>query len=283
MLQMSHYVVTGGCGFIGSHLVEALLAMECCVTVVDDKRNGKHVIDHPFVQYLHCAVEDVNIATDTPIDGIIHLANTPRVRLSMEDPKDAILNNIVPTVAVCEWAREYKCPLYFAQSSSRLSSSVYSNPYTFGKTIAEENIKLYKKLWGIKSHLLYFYNVYGPREADYGEHSTVIRSFKNQILKNEPLRIYGSGRKSRDFTFVSDAIAGIVKLLLLTPSKRPDYVMLGKGDPKTILEIAKAFDHPYIHEFDKPGEAEKTFCDKPFIEGKFDVIDYIKKWKKLNA
>lgn len=289
MDKFSHYIVTGGCGFIGSHLVEALAAMECFVTVVDDNRNGRHVIDHPFVQYLHCAVEDVILdAVDLknnplPVDGIIHLANTPRVRLSMEDPRDAILNNIVPTVAVCEWAREYNCPLYFAQTSSRLHSSPYSNPYTFGKTIAEESLNLYNKLWNVQSHLLYFYNIYGPREADYGQHSTVIRSFKNQIIKGEPLRIYGSGRKERDFTFVSDAIAGIIKLILTAPSRRPKSIHLGKGDPKSILEIAEAFEHPFIHEFDREGEAEKTRCDKPYVQGKFDVIDYIKRWKIENA
>jgi len=282
---MNHYIVTGGCGFIGSHLVEALATIECCVTVVDDKRNGTYIVDSPYVQYMHCAVEDVILDTVgihgglMPVDGIIHLANTPRVRLSMEEPRDAILNNIVPTVAVCEWAREYKCPLYFAQTSSRLHSSPYSNPYTFGKTIAEENLTLYNKLWGVQSHLLYFYNIYGPREADYGQHSTVIRSFKNQVLKGEPLRIYGSGRKERDFTFVSDAIAGIVKLLLTIPAKRPKNIHLGKGDPKSILQIAEAFDHPFIHEFDRLGEAEKTICKTPFVEGKFDVINYIKQWK----
>lgn len=283
-MSFSYYIVTGGCGFVGSHLVEALAARESYVTVIDDMRNGKHVIDTPFVNYRHVAVEDVDIeGYDIPVDGIIHLANTPRVRLSMEEPRDAILNNIVPTVAVCEWARKFKCPLYFAQSSSRLSSSVYSNPYTFGKTIAEENIKLYEKLWQIQSHLMYFYNVYGPREADYGEYSTVIRSFKKQVQAGEPLRIYGSGRKERDFTHVYDVVAGILRLLDYTPSKKPKYALLGRGDPKTILEIAEAFEHPFVHEFDKPGEAEKTYCDKPFINGRHDVINYIKEWKKLNA
>lgn len=281
IFSMTHYIVTGGCGFIGSHLVEALAAMECYVTVVDDKRNGSHIVESNYVQYMHCAVEDVVFDESTPhVEGIIHLANTPRVRLSMEDPKDAILNNLVPTVAVCEWARQWNCPLFFAQTSSRLHSSPYANPYTFGKTIAEETLNLYEKLWEVKSHMMYFYNIYGPREADYGQHSTVIRAFKNKIAAGEPLHIFGNGKKERDFTHVHDCVAGIIKLLLTIEGKRPSNIQLGRGSPKTILEIAEAFDHPYVFEFDRQGEAEKTKCDNPYVQGKFDVIEYIKEWKE---
>lgn len=278
--NMTHYIVTGGCGFIGSHLVEALAAMECYVTVVDDKRNGEHIVQSNYVQYLHCAVEDVEFDDTTPqIDGIIHLANTPRVRLSMEEPADSIMNNVGPTVAVCEWARRWDCPIFFAQSSSRLQGTPYANPYTFGKTLAEETLRLYKKLYQVQSHLLYFYNVYGPREADYGEHSTVVRAFKNQIKKGEPLHIYGNGRKERDFTYVTDVVTGIVKLLLTHEGKRPPWIHLGAGNPKTILEIAEAFEHPFVFEFDRKGEVEKTKCELPYIKAEFDVIEYIQEWK----
>ena len=272
-----HIVVTGGCGFIGGHLVEKLATQGYQVTVVDDQRNGKFVTHQPNVDYIF---EDVCNFMPPPCDAIIHLANTPRVRLSFEQPVDAILNNIGPTTHVAEWAATYNCPLYFAQSSSALYSEPYSNPYTFGKAMSEETLHFYQKHWGIEFFMMYFYNVYGPREADYGEHSTVIRAFKNQIEKGESLKVFGTGLKSRDFTHVDDVVTGIVKLLT-TPKKR-SQVHFGSANPYSILEIAEAFDHPYIHEFDKPGEAAHTMCRDPYIKRTHDVIQYIKEWKRRN-
>ena len=126
---------------------------------------------------------------------------------------------------------------------------------------------------------MYFYNVYGPREADYGEHSTVVRAFKNRIKNDETLHIYGTGRKERDFTYVADVVTGMVKLLITPEGKQPPWVHLGTGDPKTILEIAEAFDHPFVFEFDRKGEVEKTKCELPYIDAQFDVIEYIQEWK----
>jgi len=273
-----HIIVTGGCGFIGSHLVETLASKEgYYITVVDDRRNGKFVSHQPNIDYIF---EDVCNVAAPPCDAIIHLANTPRVRLSFENPVDAILNNISPTVHVAEWAATYDVPLYFAQSSSALFSEPYSNPYTFGKAMSEETLHFYQKHWGIKFHMMYFYNVYGPREADYGEHSTVIRAFKNQIEKGESLKVFGTGLKSRDFTHVDDVVTGIVKLL--TSPKKRSQVHFGSANPYSILEIAEAFDHPYIHEFDKPGEAAHTVCKDPYIKRTHDVIQYITEWKRRN-
>ena len=272
-----HYIVTGGCGFIGGHLVERLAEQGYQVTVVDDQRNGKFVTHQSNVDYIF---EDVCDFTPPPCDGIIHLANTPRVRLSFEQPVDAILNNIAPTVHVAEWAAMYDCPLYFAQSSSALFSEPYANPYTFGKAMSEESLHFYQKHWGIKFHMLYFYNVYGPREADYGEHSTVVRAFKNQIERGDSLRVFGTGLKSRDFTHVDDVVSGIIKLLM--SPKKPKQVHYGSSHPYTINEIAEAFDHPIVYEFDKPGEAAHTVCKNPYIRRTKDVIQYIKEWKRRN-
>lgn len=277
---MLHFIVTGGCGFIGSHLVERLVQMECAVTIVDDRRNGQHIVDSDFVSYVFEDVCNVDWSAYSVhrADGIIHLANTPRIRLAFENPVDALLNNIDPTAYVSEWARNFNCPLYFAQSSSTLYSDPIDNPYTLGKMVAQEILNLYAKHWGVKSHLMYFYNVYGPREADYGEHSTVIRAFKNNVLRGESLRLYGTGLKTRDFTYVGDVVEGIVRLIF--SHKRPKEIHLGAGYPHSILEIAEAFDHPIVHEFDKPGESQHTFCEKPYVRRTIDVVEYIKEWKK---
>jgi UDP-glucose 4-epimerase len=279
-----HYVVTGGCGFIGSHLVDRLIQLGNLVTVVDDMRIGKNVLHHPEVKYIHKDVCNVTVKEfDTfgePVSEIIHLANTPRVRLSLKEPEDAIMNNVGPTVRVLEWARELNCTLYFACSSSTQHSDEFSNPYTFSKKVGEGLLRLWGIHYGVQAHYMYFYNVYGPREADYGEYSTVIRAFKNSVLHNKPLRIFGNGNKTRDFTHVEDVIKGIETLLFaLNP---PRVVHLGTGNPYSINEIADAFDHYSINEFDKPGEAVHTECMKPYIKSTHDVIKYIKEWKARN-
>jgi len=274
-------VVTGGCGFIGSHLVDRLSDIGFHVYVVDDKRQGKYVIDRPNVEYFF---EDVSTCKLTekitrPL-AIMHLANSPRVRRSLEEPRDTIDNNITTTTAVAEWARHWQTFLFFATSSStQYKDSV--NPYTWSKAACEGILELYKELYDLKYMKMFFYNVYGPREADYGPYSTVIRKFKKDYLKGNPLTIFGNGSKERDFTHVDDVVQGILQLLV--DPNHHEEVHFGKGDPKTILSIAQAFNTSIVHSFDKPGEAQTTICKKPYIECPNDVFSYIDNWLKENT
>lgn len=274
-------VVTGGCGFIGSHLVNRLSEIGFHVYVVDDMRQGKYIIDRPNVEYFF---EDVSTCKLTDKIGrplaIMHLANSPRVRRSLEEPRDTIDNNVTTTTAVCDWARHWNTFLFFATSSStQYKESV--NPYTWSKAACEGILELYKELYDLKYMKMFFYNVYGPGEADYGPYSTVIRKFKTDYLKGNPLTIFGNGSKERDFTHVDDVVQGILQLLV-DPDHQED-VHFGKGDPKSILSIAQAFNTSIVHSFDKPGEAQTTICKKPYIECPNDVFSYIDNWLKENT
>ena len=274
-------VVTGGCGFIGSHLVDRLSDIGFHVYVVDDMRQGKYVIDRPNVEYFF---EDVSTCKLTekitrPL-AIMHLANSPRVRRSLEEPRDTIDNNITTTTAVADWARHWQTFLFFATSSStQYKDSV--NPYTWSKAACEGILELYRELYDLKYMKMFFYNVYGPREADYGPYSTVIRKFKKDYLKGNPLTIFGNGSKERDFTHVDDVVQGILQLLV--DPEHHEEVHFGKGDPKTILSIAQAFNTSIVHSFDKPGEAQTTICKRPYIECPNDVFSYIDNWLKENT
>ena len=273
--QTHNFIVTGGCGFIGSHLVEALVLHGQNVLVIDDMRVGKTKLESKNIEYLH-----QDVASAIPVgkfDAIFHLAATPRIRLSQKDPFGTITNNFNSTMVVAEYARRERIPLFFAASSSTQFLHHQENPYTFSKCVSEEILQLYHKIYKLEYHMLYFYNVYGPREADYGEYSTVVRAFKKCVEKDEPLRIFGSGKKQRDFTHIHDVIDGILQLL--TTKNKPKNVHLGSGNPVSIMDVAKAFDHSIVHEFDKEGEAEVTEAPNPYIEPQYDVIGYIKKWK----
>jgi UDP-glucose 4-epimerase len=271
-----NFIVTGGCGFIGSHLVEALVVTGNNVIVVDDQRSGKFKIKDDNVQYVKQEVCSVDIKGKC--DGIIHLANTPRIRLANKKPLLALRNGIDPTIHVAEMARKFNCPLYFASSSSTIYTDRTSNPYTLSKAVSEDILNMYQELYGVTSHIMYFYNVYGPREANYGEHSTVIRSFKTAVQTGNPLRIFGTGKKTRDFTHVYDVVDGMLNLLMM--EKKPKQTHFGRGDPYSIEEIADAFKHPVVYEFDRKGEAQDTICEKPFMKSNYNVIDYIKFWKE---
>ena len=273
--KIHNFIVTGGCGFIGSHLVEALVLHGQNVLVIDDMRTGSYKLTSKNVKYLH-----QDVASAIPVgkfDAIFHLAATPRIRLSQTDPFGTITNNFNSTMVVAEYARRERIPLFFAASSSTRFLHHHDNPYTFSKSMNEELLELYRKRFGLEYHMLYFYNVYGPREADYGEHSTVVRAFKKCVESDQPLRIFGSGKKERDFTHIHDVIDGIIQLL--TSKNKPKHVHLGAGNPVSIMDLAKAFDHSIVHEFDKKGEAEVTECADPYIEAEYDVISYVKKWK----
>jgi UDP-glucose 4-epimerase len=279
--QGATIVVTGGCGFIGSHLVDKLSDIGFDVVVVDDLRQGEYIWDRPNIQYFF---EDVSycklIEKITRPVGIIHLANSPRVRRSLEEPRDTINNNINTTTAVCDWARHWQTFLFFATSSStQYSESV--NPYTWSKAACDSILDMYEELYDLKFMKMFFYNVYGPREADYGPYSTVIRKFKKDYLTGKPLTIFGNGSKERDFTHVDDVVQGMLQLLV--DPRHLKEVHLGKGDPKTILSIAQAFNTTIVHGFDKPGEAQSTLCKTPYIECPNDVFSYIDSWLKENT
>jgi len=128
---------------------------------------------------------------------------------------------------------------------------------------------------------MFFYNVYGPGEADYGPYSTVIRKFKKDYLAGESLTIFGNGSKERDFTHVDDVVQGILQLLV--DERHLKEVHFGKGDPKSIVSIAQAFNTPIVHSFDKPGEAQTTICKTPYIECPNDVFSYIENWLTENT
>ena len=287
---MNNVLVTGGCGFIGSHLVDEIKLQHphVQVTVVDDLRTpGKYQRDD--VNYIIKSIQDPQTVMDLKMhysfDTIFHLANTPRVRRAIEFPAETIDNNVTSTTAVCEIALEHGSHVFFSQSSSVQYDETQLNPYTLSKKFADQILMMYGMEYGVQVTNMYYYSVYGPREADYGPYSTVIRRFKQRLESNEPLEIFGNGSKKRDFTFVKDVVRNMMRMIEdedIMSGKVID-VHFGRGKPVSILDVAKAFDHPFVYKFDLPGEAQITHCLSPYGEYECEVLDYITAWRKYSG
>ena len=274
-------IVTGGEGFIGGHLVQRLLNEGFFVKVIDDERSGTYKIQHKNVYYHNQDVANYKLnCFDNEAVAIFHLANSPRVRRALDYPFDTMKNNIGTTLNVLEMAHEIKCPLYFSTSSSTKYTEAFTNPYTVSKSMCEDLISFFDNYLKERSTLMYYYNVFGPGEADYGEYSTVIRRFKQKILNNEPLVIFGDGTKKRAFTHVYDVVDGMMKMLY--SKEQPKEVHFGSRTSTTIQDVADAFNHPIEYQDNLPGEALATACEDPYIECNINVIDYIRNWKSAS-
>lgn len=279
-------LVTGGCGFIGSHFVEMLHKQhpEYFIVVVDDLRTkGQYVIRDKGIKYYFKSIQDEELIKELTyryeFRYIFHLANTPRVRRAIEFPREAIDNNVTSTTAVCDIALAHGATLFFAQSSSVQYKEAITNAYTLSKVFANGVLKMYGTEYGVQTINMYFYSVYGPREADYGPYSTVVRRFKQKVLADEPLEIYGNGSKERDFTHVHDVVTNMIKLMHDFDLDKYNAAHFGRGSPKSIQQIADAFKHNVVYRFDLPGEAQRTFCKEPYGEYKTEVLDYIRQWR----
>lgn len=279
-------LVTGGLGFIGSHFVDRLVRSSHEVHVVDnlstgliENRNDKAIT---FVM----SVEEFCHKFDFKYDKIYHLANCARIARSFDFTEETLLNNYNSTVALCEYIRRTGSGhLFFASSSTTEFTDIFNNPYTFSKYMCDHLLEFYRTVFNIPNSLVKFYNVYGSmREKDLGDHTTVIRKFKRQYLQNEPLTIVGDGLRKRDFTSIEDTVNALQQLLWV--DRYEDAYHIGTGKNVSILELAKAFDHPYIHIEDRKYELRDTVCTKqniPNWEPKIDVIEHIKEWRNEHA
>ena len=285
---MNNVLVTGGCGFIGGHLVKLLKDTYpgINIIVVDDLRTpGNYSIKG--VKYFYTSIQDELLVADLKdnysFDTIFHLANTPRVRRAIEFPAETIDNNVTSTTAVCEIALAHSSHVYFAQSSSvqYVEDGTGQNAYTLSKLFADDILQLYMEQYGLQVTNMFFYSVYGPREADYGPYSTVVRRFKQRVEENEPLEIYGNGTKQRDLTHVNDVVTNMM-LMCEDPRVKSGEMMdvhFGAGKPVSIEAVANAFDHNKVYKFDMPGEAQITCSPEPYGEYVGNVIKYIEEWK----
>ena len=245
-------LVTGGAGFIGSHVCERLIHSNHEVVVLDDLSTGlTSNIEHlplTFVEGSITTPAAVRGAMEG-IDAVAHLAALGSVPRSIDDPATTFHTNAVGTLNVLEAARAHGAHVTFASSSSVYGSvptlprtedlpTRPISPYGASKLAAESLVLAYTSAYNMRNIALRFFNVYGPRQRPDGPYAAVIPRFINAALTGRPIDIHGTGDQSRDFTYV-ETVAQIVEQALTRPNLRLDKpANLAFGSTTSINEIA---------------------------------------------
>jgi len=255
-------LVTGGAGFIGSNLVEELVKQGHRVMVWDNYSTGKEENciltreDKPPWYYPYDISEQQK--TGSEIDIIFHLAAQSRIQPSFSDPLDNHNSNITGTINILELAKEKNAKLIYAGSSS-FYHDVHANPYAFAKWVGEQYCELYNKVYGVKTAIARFFNVYGPKQTCGGPYATVVGTFEKQYKEKTPLTITGSGENRRDFIHVDDIVSGLIAIS--EGEWENEIFNLGTGKDYSINELAAMFDAPIKYISRRPGEADITKAD----------------------
>ena len=224
---MSTYLVTGGAGFIGSHLTEELLRRGHTVRVADSLVTGKRSnLDHlPEAEFVLGDIADFEFAQRVVegCDYVLHQAAIPSVPRSVKDPITSNRANVDATLNILVAARDAGVRrLVFAGSSSAYGDTptlpkheeMATNPlspYALQKVVGEQYLQMFTKLYGLETVSIRYFNVFGPRQDPSSPYSGVISVFATALLENRPPRIYGDGEQTRDFTYVANVVDGVLR------------------------------------------------------------------------
>lgn len=215
---MSKILVTGGAGFVGSHLCERLVHDGHQVTSLDNYFTGSRENHVAGVGYREGHTKDIEKYVPETPDIVFHLGEYSRIAVAKEEPEVVLDLNTVGTIGVLEFCRKKKVKLVYAGSSTKFADAREDgtlgrdlSPYTWAKAANTELVKNYGHWYQILFAIAYFYNVYGPRELS-GKYGTVIEIFRQNVLRNEPLKVNGPGTQTRTYTHVLDTIEALIRI-----------------------------------------------------------------------
>jgi UDP-glucose 4-epimerase len=222
---MSSVLITGGAGFVGSHVADAFLADGWKVTVLDDFSSGRHEnvpLQAQLVEESVCSPAAARVVADGGFDVLVHCAAQMDVRRSVADPLHDATTNILGTVNLAEAVRSAspRTRIVFTSTGGALYGGgirppniethpkVSESPYSASKLAAENYLAYYGRVHGLETVSLRFGNVYGPRQDPHGE-AGVIAIFCGRILEGRPLTVFGDGEQTRDYIYVSDIVRAV--------------------------------------------------------------------------
>jgi len=304
-------IVTGGAGFIGSHLVDGLLDLGHEVVVLDNfstgrKENLDHVKDKIKLVKCELSVKGDWIKEFDKVDWVFHLASLADIVPSIQNPEGYFQSNVDATFYVLEAARHanVKRFIYSASSSCYGIPGKYPTPeesdikpqypYALAKRMGEELVEHWAQLYNLPAISLRFFNVYGTRSRTSGTYGAVFGVFLAQKLANQPYTVVGDGNQTRDFTYVTDIVGA---LITAAESKQTNKIYnVGSGTTVSVNKIVELLGGDVVNIPKRPGEPDCTYADiskikdeinwHPAIsieEGIEKILENIDYWKEATV
>jgi UDP-glucose 4-epimerase len=283
-------LVTGGLGFIGSHVVDLLIEKGFSVTVVDNLSTGNNLNKNEKATYFIKGIEELSVSEIKDFEYVFHLAALPRIQPSFTEPEEHEFANVIATIRLLEILKESKKLKKLVYSAS---SSCYGNPdttptpekeqiaplspYALQKYAAEQYCLILGERNQIPVITLRYFNAYGPRSFNqnnkFNAYTSVIGIFHYQKMNGEKLTITGDGSQERDFVHAKDIARA--NFLAATSNLSNCSYNIGFGKCFSILDIAKKFNHPFIFIPERKGEAKITLADISKIKNELGWIPEI--------
>ena len=282
------YLVTGGAGFIGSHLCDALLERGDSVVVLDNlstgnKKNIEHLVGNPSFELIEGSILDVEIVDNVvaSVDHVLHLAAAVGVFTIVDKPLESLTTNLRGTENILEAAHKHHKEVLIASSSeiygknaggalSEESDRIVGSPlksrwsYSEAKAIDESMAFFYYQEKKLAIRIVRFFNTVGPRQV--GHYGMVVPRFVSAALKNEPLTVYGTGSQSRCFCHVKDAVAGVLAVVD-SNATLGEVFNIGNDEEITIEDLA----HEVIELTGSTSAIEKVLYEKAYAPGFEDM------------
>ena len=253
-------IVTGGCGFVGTNLIEYLLKKtNLKIISIDDYSSGskKNHIKDKRVKYINSHTKNISKVLNfykNKINAIFHFGEFSRIYQSFINMNKCIQSNSIGTNAVFDFCLKNKIKLIYSATSASLGNRGKDrnlSPYAFTKAKNLELLENLRKWFDFKYEVIFFYNVYGPRQISMGKMATVIGIFEDCYKKNKPLPIVKPGSQSRRFTHIKDTVNICYKAWKLNKNI---YYSISNRKSFSILEVAKLFKHRIIYLPQRKGE-----------------------------
>ncbi len=264
-------LVTGGAGFIGSHLTDELITKGHQVTILDNLLTGKKKNINPKARFIKGNVQSFKFGKDEKFNAIFHMAAQARIQPGIKNPFSYHESNLTGTLRMLILARDQQAQFIFASSSSIFGQTDAlpldeeapknpNSPYSLQKLMAEMYCELFYKLYGTQSVILRYFNVYGERQLEEGPYAAVIGVFLKQLKEGKPFTIFGDGEQKRDFTYVKDTVGTTVSTLGL---KGFHIFNIGSGKNYSVNEVADLIskEHPRTYLPPRAGEYQATLAD----------------------
>lgn len=248
---MNHYkkvVITGGAGFVGSHLCEELLKFKGVeIYSIDDYSSGSKANHINGVKYINGKSCDIDSLIEFEPSHVFHLGEYSRVEASFKDIDKVFDSNMSSIYNILKFIKKTGAKLVYSGSSTKFADdgkNVESNPYAWTKSTNTELVKTYSKWFDINYAITYFYNVFGGREIADGNYATVVGIFKKKYLNDELLEVVLPGTQKRNFTHIDDIISALV---LIGINGQGDGYGIGSTEVLSIEELAQLFNTRLVY------------------------------------